>query len=263
VSGAHLSVVLATTNPGKLSELRSLLDGLAIEVLSLADVLPNRPPVVEDGATFVENALLKARAAAEASKLVAIADDSGLEVDALGGRPGVRSARFAKEGATDAENNAALLAALEHVEDDHRQARFHCVMVLVDPWAGEGEGEPQPPSSARANGDSRPPSAAGARPIVTEGRCEGTIGREAKGAGGFGYDPLFVVEGYGRTMAELDEAEKNLISHRGKAARAMRAALEALLAKRLESARRIMGGDSAVPGASRRTGRNEPPGGAG
>lgn len=214
MSHGRLSVLLATTNRGKLSELRSLLDGLSIEILSLSDVLPDLPPVVEDGATFEENALIKARTSAEAATMVTIADDSGLEVDALGGRPGVRSARFAGEAATDAENNAALLAALDHVEDEQRQARFRCVMVLVDP---RGEG---------------------AKPIVTEGRCEGAIGREPKGTGGFGYDPLFVVEGQdGRTMAELDKTEKNLLSHRGKAARAMRSALEALLAKRVRSGR--------------------------
>ncbi|KYF90948.1 non-canonical purine NTP pyrophosphatase [Sorangium cellulosum] len=202
-----MRLLAATSNRGKLAELRSLLSDLPIEVRSLAEVLPDAPPVVEDGETFLDNALLKVRAGALRSNLVTLAEDSGLEVDALGGRPGVRSARFAREGATDAENNEALLSALERVPDDQRRARFRCVMVLLDPRSE-------------------------APPIVTEGRCEGWIGRHPLGAGGFGYDPLFVVEGYGRTMAELGETEKNLVSHRGKAAQAMRASLEALIARR-------------------------------
>ncbi|WP_437975052.1 RdgB/HAM1 family non-canonical purine NTP pyrophosphatase [Sorangium sp. So ce295] len=207
MSREPLRLLAATSNRGKLVELRSLLSDLPIEVLSLADVLPGAPPVVEDGATFLDNALLKVRAGALRSAMVTLAEDSGLEVDALDGRPGVRSARFAREGATDAENNEALLAALADVADDRRRARFRCVMVLLD-------------------------SRSEAQPIVTEGRCEGWIGRQPSGAGGFGYDPLFVVEGYGRTMAELGEAEKNLVSHRGKAARKMRSSLEALVARR-------------------------------
>lgn len=216
MSEAHLSLLIATTNRGKLAELRALLADLPVEILSLADVLPDRPPVAEDGATFEENALIKARAASSAAMMVTLAEDSGLEVDALGGRPGVRSARYSKEGATDAENNEALLTALEHVEDTQRQARFRCVMVLIDPWSDEG-------------------------PIVDEGRCEGLIDREARGTGGFGYDPLFVVDGCGRTMAELDDEEKNRVSHRGKAARAMRPALEAMIERRVREAHHTLG----------------------
>ncbi|AUX47909.1 nucleoside-triphosphate diphosphatase [Sorangium cellulosum] len=207
MSREPLRLLAATSNRGKLAELRSLLADLPIEVRSLAEVLPDAPPVVEDGATFLDNALLKARAGALRSAMVTLAEDSGLEVDVLGGRPGVHSARFAGEGATDAENNAALLAALEQVPDDRPRARFRCVMVLLDPRSGE-------------------------EPIVTEGRCEGWISRQAQGTGGFGYDPLFVVGDYGRTMAELAEAEKNRVSHRGRAMQAMRASLEALLARR-------------------------------
>ncbi|WP_437315973.1 RdgB/HAM1 family non-canonical purine NTP pyrophosphatase [Sorangium sp. So ce385] len=207
MSREPLRLLAATSNRGKLAELRSLLADLPIEVRSLAEVLPDAPPVVEDGATFLENALLKVRAGALRSGLVTLAEDSGLEVDALGGRPGVRSARFAGEHATDAENNAALLAALADVPDDQRRARFRCVMVLLDPRTAE-------------------------QPVVTEGRCEGWIARQPKGSGGFGYDPLFVVEAYGRTMAELGEAEKNRVSHRGEATLAMRSALEALIARR-------------------------------
>ncbi|AUX26606.1 nucleoside-triphosphate diphosphatase [Sorangium cellulosum] len=210
MSREPLRLLAATSNRGKLTELRSLLADLPLEVLSLAEALPGAPPVVEDGETFLENALIKARAAALRSRWVTLAEDSGLEVDALGGRPGVRSARFAREGATDAENNAALLSALAEVPDERPLARFRCVMVLLDP---RSEGQP----------------------VVTEGRCEGWICRQPRGAGGFGYDPLFVVEEFGRTMAELGEAEKNRVSHRGKAMLAMRAALEALLARHHEA----------------------------
>ena len=212
-----LSILAATSNRGKLSELRSLLADLPVEVLSWTSVLRHRPQVVEDGTTFEDNARLKARAAAEAATMVTLADDSGLEVDALGGRPGVRSARFAKDGSTDAENNAALLAALEEVEDDQRGARFRCVLVLVDPWA---DGDPMK---------------------VSEGRCEGSIARQTSGGGGFGYDPLFVVEGMGRTMAELSAAEKNLVSHRARAVEAMRPAIKELISRRLSHSAHILG----------------------
>jgi XTP/dITP diphosphohydrolase len=208
VSGGLLSIVLATKNRGKVAELRELLSGLPVDVVSLDEVAPTFPPVPEEGATFEENAVTKALAVAHALQVPAVADDSGLEVDALDGRPGVRSARFAGEGATDAENNAALLRALEGTDDDARAARFRCVMVLVDPL-----------------GDTRP--------ILTEGSCEGRIAPTSQGHGGFGYDPLFLVEGTSRTFAELTDDEKNAISHRGKAARQMRAHIEALLDKRL------------------------------
>jgi XTP/dITP diphosphohydrolase len=212
---ALFELCLATTNHGKLIELRALLGDLPVELVPLGTALPGRPQAVEDGATFLDNARIKARAASTAAMMVTLAEDAGLEVDALGGRPGVRSARFAGEGATDAENNAALLEALAEVEDDQRTARFRCVMVLIDPW-GEGE----------------------AREIVAEGRCEGTIARQPRGGGGFGYDPLFVVDGQaGRTMAELADDEKNRVSHRARAAAALRPALAALVDQRLREAR--------------------------
>jgi len=210
-----MTIVLATHNPGKLAELRSLFASLPIEVVPIRDIVPGYGAPNEDGATFEENALKKARAAADATQLVAIADDSGLEVDALGGRPGVRSARFAREGATDAENNAALLQALDEVEDAARAARFRCVIVLVDPFSD------------------------GQKPAVVEGRCEGAIARSARGESGFGYDPLFIVAGGTSTFAELGEAEKNTISHRGKAARALLPHVEAMVEARLAEARRI------------------------
>jgi XTP/dITP diphosphohydrolase len=211
-----MTLVLATHNPGKLAELRSLFASLPVEVVPIREVVPSYGPPVEDGATFEENALKKARAAAEATQLVAIADDSGLEVDALGGRPGVRSARFAREGATDAENNAMLLSALEEVEDASRTARFRCVIALVDPFSE------------------------GLKPVVVEGRCDGVIARSARGESGFGYDPLFLVEGGARTFAELDEDEKNTMSHRGQAARALLPHVESMLEARLAEARRIL-----------------------
>jgi XTP/dITP diphosphohydrolase len=213
-----MSVLFATNNRGKLAEVRAMLADLPVEVLGWAAVLPNVPPVVEDGETFEDNALLKAKGGATAAVMLTLADDSGLEVDALDGRPGVRSARFAHEGATDAENNAHLLAALEEVPDAERAARFRCVLVLVDPWSDEA-------------------------PVVTSGACEGKIGRSASGTGGFGYDPLFLVDGLGgRTMADLSEDEKNRVSHRSRALAAMRPVLRARIEARLAAAAKALGG---------------------
>jgi XTP/dITP diphosphohydrolase len=218
VSDALFEVLLATSNRGKLAELRALLAEEPVEVVSLATALPGKPQAVEDGATYLDNALIKARAASAATGMVTIAEDAGLDVDALGGRPGVRSARFASEGATDAENNALLLREMSEVEDEARTARFRCVAVLVDPWA-EGE----------------------ARETVAEGTCEGVIARAPRGGGGFGYDPLFLVDGLGRTMAELGEDEKNRISHRARAMQALLPALRALVARRRADVARASG----------------------
>jgi XTP/dITP diphosphohydrolase len=205
MSGTRARVLIATTNQGKLRELRELLSDLPIDLVTLTDVLPGRPPVEETGETFRENALIKAHAAASATGMITLAEDAGLEVDALSGRPGVRSARFAGEHATDAQNNAELLAALEHVAEDRRTARYRCALVLLDPKAGGS-------------------------PLVTEGTCEGWIARAPRGEGGFGYDPLFVMrDAAGRTMAEVSEDEKNRISHRAHAVQAMRPHLAALL----------------------------------
>jgi XTP/dITP diphosphohydrolase len=216
VTTAHLSILLATTNRGKLAEYRTLLAGLPIDLVSYATVFPDKAQAVEDGATLEDNAKIKARAAAASAMMVTLAEDSGLEIDALCGQPGVRSARFSREGATDAENNAAVLDALAEVEDDQRTARFRCVLVLLDPWSDEPM-------------------------VMTEGRCEGVIARIACGGGGFGYDPLFVVDGYGRTMAEITEEEKNRVSHRALAVEAMRPALNALILGRLRSSAHIAG----------------------
>jgi len=212
-----LRVLIATTNHGKIVELRELLGDLPIELLTLGDVMPGKPPVDETGSTLEENALIKVRAAASTSPasmapMVTIAEDSGLEVDALGGRPGVRSARFAKDDATDAENIRALLAALEHIQDDQRTARFRCVMALIDPW-GKGE------------------------PVLVDGRCEGVIARSERGTGGFGYDPLFILadpSAAGLTMAELSAAQKNVLSHRAQAVSRMRPILASIIEQRMQ-----------------------------
>jgi XTP/dITP diphosphohydrolase len=221
------SLVVATQNRGKLDELRSLLSGLDIEILTAKDVLKRDVTVVEDGATFEDNAKKKAVQISNATMMLTIADDSGLEVDALGGAPGVRSARFAGERATDAENNAALLAALDALEVDPAgtrtgagesyPARFRCVLVLVDPFVKDGE------------------------PFVVEGSCEGKITRTPRGSGGFGYDPLFLVEGTDKTMAELGHEEKNRISHRARAFEKLRLVLEKVLAERDAQTRRVCG----------------------
>jgi XTP/dITP diphosphohydrolase len=216
------TLVLATKNRGKLEELRALLVSVPLRVVSVEEVVRTPPHVVEDGRTFAENAIKKARAVAQATMTITLADDSGLEVDALEGMPGVRSARFASERATDAENNAALLAALEELDDPtvgptsgSYKARFRCALALVDPYSRGGE------------------------PLVVEGVCEGAIIRSARGAGGFGYDPLFVVAGLDKTMAELTEPEKNAVSHRARACQALVPELEKVLRARDEEAERI------------------------
>ena len=212
-----LSIVIATTNEGKLNELRALLGDLPLQLLSVTDVLGDKPAISEDGTTFDQNALVKARTISQATSLYALADDSGLEVDALGGRPGVRSARFAHERATDAENNAALLRELEEVGDDARSARFRCVLALANPWAPD-------------------------HVETVEGSCEGFIARAPRGSAGFGYDPLFIVPELGdRVMAELSEDEKNSVSHRARAVRALRPVLTRLIEERLREVERTRG----------------------
>jgi XTP/dITP diphosphohydrolase len=219
------SLVVATTNRGKLDELRSLLSGIGVHVQSTQDVTKKEIVVIEDEDTFEGNAKKKAQTVAGATMMLTIADDSGLEVDALGGAPGVRSARFAGERATDAENNAALLSALDSLDVDpggthtnvSYKARFRCVLVLVDPFVRDGE------------------------PVVVEGVCEGKITRTPRGSGGFGYDPLFLVEGTDKTMAELSEDEKNRISHRAKAFDKLRLVLEKVIAERDAITRKVCG----------------------
>ena len=191
-------VVLASGNQGKLRELQALLAASGLEVLPQS--VFGIDSAHEDGSTFVENALIKARHAARAAGLPAIADDSGLEVDALGGRPGVHSARFAGPGRGDEANNERLLGELAGVPAAARTARFRCAMVFVR--------------------DANDPA-----PIVRSGVWEGAIGFEYRGAGGFGYDPLFIVAGDGRTAAEMPAEEKNRVSHRSQALRALVVAL--------------------------------------
>lgn len=194
-----LRVVVATGNAGKLRELTALLAGLDLQLVSQAEL--GVAPAEETGATFAENALLKARHAARATGLAAIADDSGIEVDALHGAPGLYSARYAGPGADDAANNAKLLHALAGVPEAARGARYQCVLVFV-------------------NGPDDP------APLVAQASWSGRIIDAPRGSGGFGYDPYFWLPERGCTAAELDAVEKNRISHRGQALRQLRAALE-------------------------------------
>jgi XTP/dITP diphosphohydrolase len=182
-------LLVATGNRGKFIEFKELLRDTVANLYSLED-FPEIPPVEEDGATFAENAVKKAQNAVLATGKPVIADDSGLEVDALGGRPGVYSARFAGEGASDAANNAKLLEELAKLPDGQVTAAFRCVIALCFP-----------------DGNYR----------TFSGELNGIILKETRGTGGFGYDPLFLVPEYGLTLAELPLSVKNSISHRGKA----------------------------------------------
>jgi XTP/dITP diphosphohydrolase len=193
-------VVLATGNAGKLREMRAILADHGLEVIAQSALGIVPPP--EDGDSFAANALIKARHAAEKSGLPAIADDSGIEVDALGGRPGLYSARYAGEPADDRANNARLLAELAGIPAERRGARYRCAMAFVR-------------------------EAADPAPIVAEASWEGSIGFAPRGANGFGYDPYVIVAGDHRTVAEMPEAEKNRVSHRGQALAALAAAMKA------------------------------------
>ena len=192
--------VLASGNPGKLREFAALLAPLSLQLAAQGDF--GIQPAHETGSTFIENALLKARHAARHAHLPALADDSGLEVEALGGRPGVWSARFAGEGASDEQNLRQLLMELEGVPEGFRQARYQCAIVWV-----------------RSVGDQAP--------LIAHGSWQGHIVRVPRGRGGFGYDPVFVPEGEQRTAAELTPAEKNAVSHRAQALNALVAMLRA------------------------------------
>jgi XTP/dITP diphosphohydrolase len=188
-----MRVLLATRNAGKIDELRQILAEAApdIELVGL-DAVADYPETPETELTFAGNALLKARDGVKHTGLATIADDSGLAVDALNGMPGVLSARWAGSAKDDAANNALLLDQLADVPDDLRGAKFVCAAAIVWPDGRE---------------------------LVVHGEMHGTVGREPKGANGFGYDPLFTPDGFDRTSAELSAAEKNAISHRGKAFR--------------------------------------------
>ncbi len=195
-----MKVLLATRNAGKLAELRRILADASVEVLGLAD-LPEFPEAPETGATFAENALAKARDAAAATGLPAVADDSGLSVDALNGMPGVLSARWCGRHGDDRANLELLLGQLADVPDERRGAAFVCAAALVVPGGPE---------------------------TVVHGVWSGRIVRAPRGTGGFGYDPIFVPDGEERTSAELAPEEKDAASHRGRALRALLPHLQAL-----------------------------------
>ena len=197
-------LLIATNNAGKIREYRAILAGIPFVLTSLSE---ERIDVdfEEQGETFAENAVAKAQAYAKVSGLLTLADDSGLEVDALGGAPGVRSARYAGEGATDADRIALLLSQLRNVPLAQRTGRFRCVIAVAEP---------------------------GGEVAAVEGHVEGLIAEEPRGSQGFGYDPVFLLPELGRTMAELPPAEKNSLSHRAIAARAARGLLESSYASR-------------------------------
>ena len=190
-------IAIASRNPGKIREILAICADWPVEWLTPEDRPGEWPDVEETGETYLDNALLKATAVAEATGVPAVADDSGIEVDALGGAPGPRSARFAGPGATDGENLRKLVDAVR--DTDQRAARYRCVAVLAFP---------------------------GGAAVHAEATCEGVLVSEPRGTGGFGYDPIFVPDGEQRTMAELPPEEKDRISHRGKAFRALRDVVE-------------------------------------
>lgn len=194
-----MNIIIATSNPGKAREIREIFSGSGIHFTSLRDHWDPVPSIPETGSTFMENALMKAQWVLSKIGIWTLADDSGLEVDALGGEPGVFSARYAGEGAGDHANNRLLLEKLSGIGLKERTARFRCVAVL----AGPGE-----------------------TVLSAEGCCEGRIIARPCGDGGFGYDPLFVPEGFELTFAQLDSATKNSISHRGRALASLKGKLD-------------------------------------
>jgi len=192
--------MIATRNKGKIREIREALNGLDLRIYALSD-FPNVPNIEEDGKNFTENALKKARFYSKYFEMMTVADDSGLEVDSLKGLPGIYSARYAGEGASSQANNQKLLSALEGVPVSKRGAKFKCLLAMVSPDGKEA---------------------------IAEGSCNGSIGFREKGKRGFGYDPLFILPKYGKTMAQLSLEEKNKISHRGKALRKIRKLMKSL-----------------------------------
>jgi XTP/dITP diphosphohydrolase len=199
-----VKLLIATHNRGKVAEYAQIMQDLGLELVSLADVGVDLA-VEETGATYAENALIKARSYATATGLPTLGDDSGIEIDALGGEPGVYSARYGGEDASDEDRYRLVLRRMAKVPDAQRTARFRCVIALVWP---DGEED------------------------LVEGVCEGRIAREPTGTHGFGYDPVFFVPEYDRTMAELPPEVKNRISHRGRAARAARDVLARRMSER-------------------------------
>lgn len=186
----NMKIVAATGNKHKIEEIESITKKFGMNVITKAEAGVGDLEVEETGTTFEENSLIKAEAIMKATGMPAIADDSGLEADALNGAPGVYSARFSGEGATDESNNAKLLKLMENIPDDARSARFVSVVTLCFPDGTV---------------------------VAARGECPGTLRRSPRGDGGFGYDPLFVPVGYDKTYAEISAEEKNIISHRAKA----------------------------------------------
>ncbi|MBM2802847.1 MAG: Nucleoside-triphosphatase rdgB [Deltaproteobacteria bacterium] len=199
-----IELLVATTNQGKFAEVQAFLSKLPLTILSLRD-LQNPPSVVEDGATFEANALKKARTFAEFSGLLTLADDSGIEVDALGGAPGIYSARYCGEDGNDDANNQKLLRELAKVPPDRRTARFVCALALCVP------------------------SPAGMKEWTVRQSCEGLIAFSLTGSNGFGYDPLFFHPSFGKTFGEVDREIKATVSHRGKALRKLAEMLPTLV----------------------------------
>ena len=194
IEGTRMELLLATGNEGKIREVKQMLKGLGLKILLLKD-FPHLPRLNEEGMTCRENAIYKARTVCELTGKLTLADDSGLEVSALGGKPGVYSAHFAGEGASDKENNCQLLKLLGELPLSRRKARFRCVMALASPqgWIK-----------------------------VSEGECSGLIGFKPQGRFGFGYDPLFIIPEYNQTFAELPPSIKNKLSHRSQALKKVR-----------------------------------------
>ena len=190
----RLELIVATRNKGKVREIHRTLKGLGFKIYALSD-FPDVPEIEEDGRSFTENALKKARFYSKYFETLTLADDSGLEVDLLNGRPGIHSARYAGERASSRENNQKLLNKMEGIPISKRGARFRCAIALVSQ---------------------------GGREAIVEGSCTGRIGFKEVGKKGFGYDPLFILPQYGKTMAQLTLEEKNRISHRGKALRKLK-----------------------------------------
>lgn len=202
-----MQILLATSNQGKVIELKNMLAGKGIEVLSLRN-FPEYGEIEETGRTFAENAMIKARQACALTGIVSLADDSGLEVDVLNCEPGVYSARYAGEPKNDANNIDKLLAKLEEMKDEARTARFCCCLAIVCPDGRE---------------------------FLTEGSVDGTILRQRRGSGGFGYDPVFFLPELQKTMAELSLEEKNSFSHRAQALRKAVPMIEAISGQRIGS----------------------------
>jgi XTP/dITP diphosphohydrolase len=194
-------IVIASKNPEKIREIKNFLHGLNTDIKSIED-FPDIPEITEDGKTFEENALKKSKIVFDRTKITTIADDSGLEVTYLNNRPGVLSKRYSGQNANDLTNNMQLLEDLKGVNMDNRRARFKCLIAL---------------HNSLYNG------------LIFEGKCEGYLIEEMKGENGFGYDSLFIPEGFNKTFAELDLVTKNKISHRGKALSHLRDFLERTL----------------------------------